>query len=220
MNLRKSKLREKFRDALRQGVPIPNAYLFTHHYRNNKPSIWLLFKLNEDNSTHATESIQKYTSLIPKVASRAQMSIVKNGLNNMLSMKFAKKSSKLNYIMSTIVESVNIVVKLKQNVKEDVERELRLISDLENHNYCIGFLNSWGGLKIFYEFKVWVDPPIATIICAACHELCIWSRIFWWQSPFAQLRCYLKANCLTFGARCERHNWSSVATVQAAVRSN
>ena len=43
MNLRKSKLREKFKDSLRQGVPISNAYLFTHHYRNNKPSTWLFF---------------------------------------------------------------------------------------------------------------------------------------------------------------------------------
>ena len=35
MKLRKSKLREKFRDALRHGVLIKNAYLFAHHCRNN-----------------------------------------------------------------------------------------------------------------------------------------------------------------------------------------
>ena len=91
MNLRKSKLYEKFRDSLGQGIPILNAYLFTYHYCNNKPSIWLFFKLEEDNSKDKTECIQKCTSLIPKVISKAQMIIVKNGLNNMLNMNFTKK---------------------------------------------------------------------------------------------------------------------------------
>ena len=35
---RKRKHREKFRATLKEGVPILNAYLYTHHYRNNKPS--------------------------------------------------------------------------------------------------------------------------------------------------------------------------------------
>ena len=50
MSHRKRKLREKFRMALREGNPIKNYHAFAHHFRNNKPSMWIYFKTNDDNS--------------------------------------------------------------------------------------------------------------------------------------------------------------------------
>jgi len=48
------------------------------------------------------------------------MNIVKNVFNKMINMKFTKKSSKVNYLISTVLESLNVTVKLNQNFKEEI----------------------------------------------------------------------------------------------------
>ena len=45
MCLQKRKLRKKFRNALHKSVLIQNSYLFIYYFRNNKPLVWLYFKL-------------------------------------------------------------------------------------------------------------------------------------------------------------------------------
>ena len=72
--------------------------------------------------------------MIPKIASRSQVSIVNNGMNKMLLMKFAKKSSMINYMISVVSESLNSSVKLNENYKEEIKRKLMLLSELENQN--------------------------------------------------------------------------------------
>ena len=47
---RKRKLCKKFRELLNEGVLIPNSYLCTYHFRNNKPPARFYFYLEEDNS--------------------------------------------------------------------------------------------------------------------------------------------------------------------------
>lgn len=105
---------------VQKGVPISNLYLYTHHFKNNKPSVWLYFKLETDNSQQRTKYVQKCTNMTPKMVSNAQMNIVKNVFNKMINMKFAKKSSKVNYLISTVLESLNVTVKLNQNFKEEI----------------------------------------------------------------------------------------------------
>ena len=58
--------------------------------------------------------------MTPKMVSNAQMNIVKNVFNKIINMKFAKKSSKVNYLISTVLESLNVTVKLNQNFKEEI----------------------------------------------------------------------------------------------------
>ena len=70
ISLCKRKRREKFKLALQNGVPIPNSYLFTYHFRNNKNSIWLYFKLYEDNTIDKTTCIPNCTNMIPKIVIR------------------------------------------------------------------------------------------------------------------------------------------------------
>ena len=164
MNLRKNNLRKKYRQGLRFGVPMPNAYLFTHHYRNNKPSTWLFFKLESNNSEDKTECIQKCTDLIPKVVSKAQMSVVKNCLSNILNMKFARKSSKTNYMITAVAESLNMKVRLNPNAKEEIQREFVLLSDLENQNLLedsiLGNKLLYGGETIFTPFITIVNKEM------------------------------------------------------------
>ena len=102
---------------------MPNAYAFAHHYRKNKPSIWLFFKLENNDTKDKTEWIKKCTDLIPKVVSKTQMSVVKNSLNNLLNIKFATKKSKVNCMINAVIESMNLVTKLNLNAKEEIERE-------------------------------------------------------------------------------------------------
>ena len=156
ISLRKCKLREKFRLALQNGVPIPNSYLFTHHFRNNKNSIWLYFKLQEDNTAEKTTCVQKCINMIPKMVTRSQMRIVKNSLNKMQNMKFAKNLSKINYMISTVSESLNTTIKIDKNYKEEIKRELLLLSELEYQNLLqdsiLGNKVIYGGETKFKDF--------------------------------------------------------------------
>ena len=53
--------------------------------------------------------------MLPDVSLGTQMSILKIGLSNLAKMKFAKKSSKLNYMTSAIDESINMLARLSAN---------------------------------------------------------------------------------------------------------
>ena len=48
----RKKLHAKFREALNVGVPMENACLYTHNFKNNEPCIRLFFCLLEDNSNY------------------------------------------------------------------------------------------------------------------------------------------------------------------------
>ena len=153
---RKRKKREKFRETLQLGAPTPHSYLCTHHFRNDKPSVWLCFKLEGDNSAEKTECIQTCTDMIPKVVQRSQMRIVKNGFNRVTNMQFAKKSSKVNYLLSTVSESLNLTVKMDPNFKEDIRRELNMLTNLENNDLladsALGNKLIYGGQTMFGTF--------------------------------------------------------------------
>ena len=143
---------------MREGVPIPNSFLFTHHFRNNKPSVWLYFKLNDGCLNEKTTCIQKCTNMIPKVVSRSQVNIVKNGFNQMIKMKFAKKSSKVNYMITTVAESLNNTLRMNDNFKDEIRNELVFLSELENQNLLE---DSILGNKIIYggetKFEAFID---------------------------------------------------------------
>ena len=62
------------------------------------------------------------------------MNVAKSGMTQMLQMKFAKKSSKINYMLRTVAESLNFSVKLNQNYKEEIKSELNSLNELENQN--------------------------------------------------------------------------------------
>ena len=76
------------------------------------------------------------------------MSIVKNGMSKMRKIKFAKHSLKINYIISTVSQSLNTTVKIDKNYKEEIKRELLLLSELENQNLL---QDSILGNKIIYS---------------------------------------------------------------------
>ena len=52
----------------------------------------------------------------------------------MIKINFAKKSSKVNYMLSTIVKSLNITARLNQDFKDKMKRELQLLNKIENQN--------------------------------------------------------------------------------------
>ena len=55
-------------------------------------------------------------------------------MTQMLQTKFAKKSSKINYMLSTVAEILNLSIKLNQNYREEIKIELNLLNELENQN--------------------------------------------------------------------------------------
>ena len=96
--------------------------------------------------------------MTPKIVSRSRMNVAKSGMTQMLQMKFAKKSSKINYMLRTVAESLNFSVKLNQNYKEEIKSELNLLNELENQNLLedtlLGNKTLHGGET---KFKVFLD---------------------------------------------------------------
>ena len=53
------KHRQKFRRELKKGLPMPNVLLHAHHFHNNKPSVWIVFKVDSDKQEqHFTEGVK------------------------------------------------------------------------------------------------------------------------------------------------------------------
>ena len=94
----------------------------------------LVLLLVNESSQERTECVQKCTGMTPKVVSTSRMNVMKSGMNKMLQMKFAKKASKLNYMLSALAKSLNFSVKLNQKFKEEIKSELNLLNELENQN--------------------------------------------------------------------------------------
>ena len=62
------------------------------------------------------------------------MAIIHKGLKNMSKMVFAKILLKLNYILSTISESLNLNFRLNHDFKEEIKLELPFLNEIENQN--------------------------------------------------------------------------------------
>ena len=81
INLRKytkRKYREKFRQEVNEGLPFENMYLYTHHYSNNKPSVYFILKVDPEKvDQHYTEGIKKYGNYTPRIMSRYEIKMVK-----------------------------------------------------------------------------------------------------------------------------------------------
>ena len=56
-----------------------------------------------------------------------QIKKVKDGIDLMENMKFARKSAKVNYIISTISNSIDTNIKLPVKYEEDIKREIDII---------------------------------------------------------------------------------------------
>ena len=76
--------------------------------------------------------MQNCVNIILKIVTKSQIRIVKNGMGEMQNMKFAKNSSKINYMISTVSQSLNTTAKIDESYKEEIKRELLLLSKLEN----------------------------------------------------------------------------------------
>jgi len=88
-------------------------------------------------------------------------------------MTFASKSSKVNYIISTVAESMNMVVKLNPNSKEEIEREFVLFSELEDQNLLE---DSILGNKLLYGGETKFSPFIAIVNKEMNNDVAVDSR--------------------------------------------
>ena len=66
-----SKNREKFRVELKKGVPVESCLLYTHHFNNNKPSVWIIFKVESDKyEQQFTEGVKSCSNKTPTIMHR------------------------------------------------------------------------------------------------------------------------------------------------------
>ena len=63
---------------------------------------------------------------------RYQVKQVKDSIDLMEKMKFARKSAKVQYIISTISNSINSMIKLPEKYNEDIRREVEIIQAIED----------------------------------------------------------------------------------------
>ena len=87
---------------------------------------------------------------------RDEGSMVKTNVENMTKMKFAKVSSKVNYIMRTVSEIINVLMNLSETCKEEIRNKLNMIQKMEDDDIfkeCIIATKAFhGGYTMFESF--------------------------------------------------------------------
>ena len=88
-------------------------------------------------------------------------------------MKFAWTSSKINYMISIIANSTNVLVNVKEEYKEDIKVELQIIEQIDSNKIlqCSNLGNKliYGGERKFRKF-------IKTFNKEMSHEVAAYSR--------------------------------------------
>ena len=128
-------LREHYRNVLNLGIPIESMRLHAHSCNNAKPAVLLLFKVEEEQKKqHVTEGINRCGENAPKIISRHRVRLAKTGILNTSSMKFAKTSSEVNFMLRTASESVNICDNVSKDFANEMKTKLSLVEALECQN--------------------------------------------------------------------------------------
>lgn len=83
------------------------------------------------------------------IVSRYQMRIVKIGVNLLEQMKFSRKSSKINFIISAVSNRIDVLVNLPEEHKEDIQREIKILEAVNDDEFlesCVlGNKHIYGG---------------------------------------------------------------------------
>ena len=101
---------------------------------------------------------------------RYQVKQVKDSIDLIEKMKFARKSAKVQYIISTISNSINSMIKLPEKYNKDIKREVEMIQAIEDKELmksCIlGNKMIFGGETKYNHFinilnkKIAIEPDI------------------------------------------------------------
>ena len=118
-----------------------------------------MFKVDpEKKDQHVTEGIKKCDNATPKFLSRYQQNIIKKGVQDVSKLKFTKVSSRVNYIISTVTETMSSTLDINAAFKEEVINEIKLIEDMEDDYLLEACLL---GNKVFYggetRFNDYID---------------------------------------------------------------
>ena len=85
--------------------------------------ISILFKVNENIlDQHITEGIKLCYSIIPKHIARVQAKNIKKTVENMQKLKVMKLLSKINYVIASILENMNVLTNLSESKKDEVKK--------------------------------------------------------------------------------------------------
>ena len=128
----KRKLREKHRNALLEGIPVDNACMFRHYF-SNKPMVCVLFKIDPNKKVEqVVQGIKMATKCMPVFVTMYQKKKVKECIKLTQCMPFTKMSSKVNYLLATMPEVLNLSTTMLDEHEFDLKNQMQLAQDIED----------------------------------------------------------------------------------------